>query len=47
MQKMMELLNRYPDTRLRTDQGGGKRRPFIAGPGHVGPARRELFGVKT
>src|SRR5215831_7493162 len=24
MQKMMELLNRYPDTRLRTDQGGGK-----------------------
>ena len=27
-----ELLNRYPDTRLRVDQDGGKRRGVIAGP---------------
>jgi hypothetical protein len=26
-----------------TDHGGGKRRPFIAGPGHVELTRRELF----
>ena len=30
MQKVMELLKRCPDTRLRTDPGGGKRRGTLS-----------------
>jgi hypothetical protein len=32
----------FLDAHTRLTQGGGKRRPFIAGPRHVGPSGREL-----